>query len=163
LIPFSIVWETIALLTLIQGLQEHGTNDAAVPISALFSILGIYLLVGRLFVRRIIRRRTFYAITTTRVLVLRTFPGRELRSLRLADIPSVITAKRGKGLGTVYFGPTSWSSSLYGDTGLEVLGTVPAEAFPVFRDIRDYKQVEHLLASLAPKEEEEEEDPSLPN
>ncbi|MEL6769085.1 MAG: hypothetical protein AAFP17_18040 [Pseudomonadota bacterium] len=82
LVPFSAVWLLVVLWMASAG------GFGADPISLvmiLFVFVGIYFLIGRFFADRYIRRRTYYAITDKRALILGLSWGRKLRDLPIAE------------------------------------------------------------------------------
>ncbi|MHB1278555.1 MAG: hypothetical protein ACYC1Q_09155 [Bacteroidia bacterium] len=96
MIPFSllwcatvVIWEWFAL-----GMGELGTTMAwfGVP----FMLIGLYLLVGRFYMDAFIRRNTFYALTSKKILVK---TGRWNSSVDQFLLKSIkrITVEQGKG------------------------------------------------------------------
>ncbi|MEM7742398.1 MAG: hypothetical protein AAF409_01700 [Pseudomonadota bacterium] len=88
-IPFSLVWGGIAVpgggAVMVHGIVEPSLwSTITVPISGFFFFMGLYILVGRFFVDRWIRRNTRYAITNRRAYIAtRSFRRRELMTMAL--------------------------------------------------------------------------------
>ena len=69
--------------------------------------LGLYFLFGRFFVDAKIRQSTAYAITDTRVLVVRTWPTNRLHTLTLRSLPEVSLSRHRDGTSTIRIGSVS--------------------------------------------------------
>jgi hypothetical protein len=147
LVPFSLVWTGGAFVTLVRAITR-GYSAPSLILSVIFSVLGTYLLFGRLFYRRRMRRKTFYAVTNRRVLVLSEVPRRLLLAAFLDRIPVVQRWIRSDGIGTLQFGAASRMDTIFGTTGLEPLGRVSPPAVPVFWDVRDAEEVFRLVSGV---------------
>src|SRR6478735_6022360 len=90
LIPFSLMWGGFAIVW--EGgvlLTMAGANGAPIFVALWgipFVVAGQYLIWGRFLVKRWDRRRTVYAVTDQRVLVLR---GASLQSMFVSSLPGV--------------------------------------------------------------------------
>jgi hypothetical protein len=62
---------------------------------------------GRFFGDAFIRRRTYYAVTNDRILILRRWPWRRFVSLSLTQLPELTLEEEEDGTGTIFFGPRS--------------------------------------------------------
>ena len=88
LIPFSLLWGGFALFALVALIFSWfaGTREAESIIGYLvgifmivfFAIIGVYLIVGRFAYKKWQKRRTHYALTNKRALVLSLSFGRKL-------------------------------------------------------------------------------------
>jgi hypothetical protein len=74
-----------------------------------FVLAAIYLMVGRFFVDAAARRRTFYALTNERILIVSGSWNRNVKSLSLRTLDQVDLSSRASGDGTISFG-----RSMYG-------------------------------------------------
>lgn len=106
LVPIGLLWTAFAVLF------EVAFTIPELPLSVVifgliygapFIAIGLYLLIGRPFVDSFERAGTYYALTTHRALILRTFPVRELRSFDLHRVPSISLSRRPDGSGTIAF------------------------------------------------------------
>ena len=70
-----------------------------------FILIGIYFVVGRFFVDAWIRRGTSYALTSRRVLILRSGPFSNFISINLDRLPEASLSEGADGRGTIRFGP----------------------------------------------------------
>jgi hypothetical protein len=88
LVPFSIVWWVFAIFWEVSVLVSIVTSDDGPPvffgfIGIPFTLIGLYLVVGRFAVRAVASRRTRYAVTDWRVV---------LRHRDYVGVPEVATA-----------------------------------------------------------------------
>jgi Domain of unknown function (DUF1707) len=152
LIPFSVLWGGFALSWESVALFATSDKGSHAPISFpvigfLFTVLGIYFMVGRFFYKAYTKKRTTYAITDRRVLVL-TGPN-SLDAMFLGSIPSVSQpGVSHDGAGTVAFGRGSGASAIYANTGMEFLGRTNGTAPLAFYDIHDAATAADLAMKL---------------
>ena len=86
---------------------------------ALFVLIGLYIVAGRLLLDAWIRRGIYYAVTDKRVLILRSAPFSKFSALSLDQLPGVDLSERADGRGTIRFGqavPYWTESGFYGWT-----------------------------------------------
>jgi hypothetical protein len=146
LVPFSLVWEGVAVAALIEAV--NGQSAVAIVVSALFVTVGAYLVAGRFFYRQRLRRRTYYAVTDRRVLVLNELPTRSLQTAFVDQVPVINKWLGFHGTGTLQFGSAPMWESAYGSTGLEILGRPRPNTVPVFADVQDPERVYQLVSGL---------------
>lgn len=79
---------------------------------AVFSLLGLYLLIGRFFIDAYVRRDMVYGLTSHRALIIGGFFGRKVLSIDLKTLSQVSLAVRSDGLGTIVFGPNGGLDNL---------------------------------------------------
>lgn len=128
LIPFSIIisgfaifWEIMALY----AFRQTGSGMGMIfPIFGIpFILIGLYLLFGRFIYRKLKYKRTFYALTNQRVMVLNTFFGKNLRTQLLNQIPALNKSVSANGIGSITFGDTlPVYSTLFENTGVRPYG-----------------------------------------
>lgn len=86
-----------------QALQTTGS-----PFNAIFGLpfvaVGLYLLIGRFFVDSRQRARTYYGVTSRRVLIVVAGEPRVVRSLALEGLDSISIQERTDATGTLVFG-----------------------------------------------------------
>ena len=82
-----------------------------------FVLIGLYLIAGRFLVDAWAREKTVYAVTTQRILILRSGPYSKFISLAINRLPELSLDERADGRGTIRFQPQqpmwnnrSWSS-----------------------------------------------------
>ena len=94
------------------------------------------------------KRRTFYALTNQRVLILTTLRSRRLQALFLNQLPVVNKAVQGNGVETLEFGfSPSWSAA-YANSGMELFAGRSASLAPAFYDLADVDGVYQLVMRL---------------
>lgn len=121
-----------------------------------FVVMGQYLMWGRYLYKK---RRTHYAVTNRRVIVVQNLDDRQVASAEIATLPALIKEMRSGEVGTLWFAPAPDLSSmtmserraLYG--GQDVLSMARG---PVFVDIEDVDSVSQLIAGLRAKNSEAE-------
>ncbi len=161
LVPFSLLWGGFALVweAGVLGLGVFGEGHrSAVPWFFVlwgipFVLVGLYFIAGRFFYKAWRKRRTYYALTNKRALVLVEGRGRTLRACFLSAVPTINKSVRSSGVGTITFGNTSWAS-MYDNTGMDffgAMGALGADSTVRFNDVRDADRV-YGLAMAARKE-----------
>jgi hypothetical protein len=108
---FAIVWETIAIRSILFGNGAPAFIKFLFPLWGIpFVIIGLYIMIGRFFVDSWLRRRTWYAITDRRVLILTVGATRRLSSFDLRTLSEVNFQQHSDGTGSIAFGPTLYVS-----------------------------------------------------
>lgn len=116
-IPFSLLWGGFVIF------WEWGVTHAAnaslfmeiwgIP----FVLVGLHLIFGRFFVDAAQRRRTFYAVTNERILIVSGLWSRATKSLSLRTLEQVDLTAGSSGTGTIAFGPAAVPTSVFGLRG----------------------------------------------
>lgn len=147
LIPFSLLWGGFALFWE-GGVLGLGSQAPDHPVDGFFALWGVpfvvvgqYFIWGRFVYKRWDRRRTVYAVTDQRVLVLK---GRTLQSMFITQLPALNLSTRSDGSGSLQFGTMPWTYGFWGDTGMEFMarGRSPL----TFYDIPRANDVYQLIA-----------------
>lgn len=158
LVPFSVIWSGIAISVELSSVQAPSSGGGASWLTGMpFVLIGLYLLVGRVPVRRWIRRRTLYALTDRRALML--VPswrgGTHANSVWLRSYPPVDKRTARNGRGTLVIGSPrqnqSWFNSAASDPGWPGANKALGNAV-VFADIAQadevYGRLRHQLSTL---------------
>ena len=132
LIPFSLAWGGFAILWTL-GAWWAGAPAFFVAFGLPFVAVGLYLIFGRFLHDAWQRRRTLYAVSNQRVLILRgrggsaRLTGRDLAHLSTLEIEE----KGRRGRGTIRFEPSPWRVQGFGPwTGRRSAPiAVPTDAF----------------------------------
>jgi hypothetical protein len=147
LIPFSLLFLGFALFWEWGVLHTSGSPPGdwffklwGIP----FTVIGLYLAIGRFVANRWIKRRTFFALTDRRVLVKARLLRDRFLSADIRQVPFVKMTSRRDGGGTIDFGlPTL---RFWTNTGSLEMWSVPIfSGVPVFFDIHDVDGVHKLV------------------
>lgn len=159
LIPFSILWGGFALFWEGAALTAVGASkDPAALIFPLFGIpfvvIGLYFIFGRFWYKAKKKKRTYYAVTDKRVLVLSDFFSRHFEAAFINSIPVINKSVKTSGTGTIIFGNTNFFATMYGNTGMDFFASYYGVSAPAFYDIKDvesvYQQVNNLRNNQSP-------------
>jgi hypothetical protein len=141
LIPFSLLWGGFAIFgeASVAGLSRNHSNSPAslfilwgIP----FVVIGQYLIWGRFVYAGWLKRRTYYAVTNRRVLVIQNGWKRQIAAAYIDSLPSVIKEGGSSGIGILRFGPSRrWNALSVADQ-------------PTFVDINDVDTVYRLVSDL---------------
>ena len=104
LLPFSVLWSGFTFFWEFLAISR-GAPVIFVLWGVPFVVIGIYLLVGRIYVARREAATTVYAVTDQRVLIEAGAFRRRLTQLDLRDLPMLQLEDDGRGRGTITFGP----------------------------------------------------------
>jgi hypothetical protein len=109
LAPLSVVLAVAAFFGegRLLGLDQKGPWTVPVPAAlggGLLCLLSLYLLLGRFIYRAWQKRRTYYAVTTKRVLVLVDSRPKSVRGLDLAHLPAIEKRQGSSKGGSLLFG-----------------------------------------------------------
>src|SRR5258708_9961829 len=118
-IPFSVLWCGFAIF------WESMVVRKGAPVFMMiwgipFILVGLYVVFGRFIVDSLNRRKTFYGITSERIIIISSLFSQQIKSLNLRTLTDVSLSERGDGSGTITFGsvypmgrwmPASWPGS----------------------------------------------------
>jgi hypothetical protein len=141
LIPFSLMWGGFAIVWE-AGVVGFGAPGFFILWGIPFVVVGQYIIWGRFVYKRWDRRRTVYALTSQRVLILR---GSSLQSVFLNQLPAINQSGRIDGSGSLEFGshPGGYRSGFGANTGMDFF--TPGRSVPAFYDIPDVARVYGLV------------------
>lgn len=111
---FSLFWEAMAL----EGVMAEGPNLLSpmlcFPLWGLpFLLIGLYMLFGRFVGDYLVRRRTYYALTDRRVIIVAGMRYRSVRSALLDKLSTVDFIAHRDGRGTLVFATEGKSAQAY--------------------------------------------------
>ncbi len=165
-VPFGCAFTGFALFWVAFTFALTRGNSGGVPVALFplfgvpFVLVGLYILVGRLFVAAHQARSTWYAVTDRRVLIV---TGRRcaLTELALTGIPAMQVDEQGDGFGSIAFGATAAMSFLPGLSGgpAYVGGTRYAPMVPAFQSIPHVRAVYDRVKGAQARNEGEREGP----
>jgi hypothetical protein len=153
LVPFSLLWGGFALFWEAGVLGVLGGNGPAPTLFALwgipFVLVGQYIIWGRFVYKAYRNRRTFYALTNQRALILTILRSRRVQTVFLNQLPTIGKTVRRDGSGTVEFGSSpNWTAAASANSGMDFFGGRYGPAAPAFYDIPDVERVYQLVMRL---------------
>jgi len=150
LVPFTVLWGGFAVFWNVMAWRGHAPvffRWWGIP----FLLAGLYVIVGRFFVKRNRKRRLEYALTSTRAVICDSRGG--VRDVPLAHAPIEQSPSRDGRHMTVTFGTSSngWGGGfgagrLPANSGLDVFGS--NSATPAFVDVADVAGLQAALAHI---------------
>lgn len=142
LIPFSLLWggfalfwETIALMMMV-GAGGHPVAFIFPLFGLPFVIIGLYLMFGRFWVDARIRARTFYGVTTKRIIIISGLFSRKIKSLDLRTLTDISFTERTDRTGIITFGPSHPFAWMYGGMQWPGMGHQLQPSFEMIEDVR---------------------------
>jgi hypothetical protein len=105
-IPFSLMWGGFAIFWETQVLRMGAPLFFALW-GMPFVAVGLYLIAGRFFVDRALRARTYYGLTSGRVIVVKAGRRRAITSVDLGAEPRFHLSEGRRGRGTIAWGSAS--------------------------------------------------------
>jgi hypothetical protein len=150
LIPFSLMWGGFALfweLSVFRTGAPFFFRLWGLP----FVLVGLYLIIGRFFADAWQRSRTYYGVTTERLLIVSGLFQRQVKSLPLRNLPEVTLSERSDRSGSIMFGAVppmyGWlAGSSWPGTGKQL-----PPSFDMIENARQvYTQVQTAQRALQP-------------
>jgi hypothetical protein len=153
LVPFHGLFLALAIFIGVAG-SRTGAPAFMSALLLVFVVLGLYLTVGRFFVKAFRKSRTTYAVTDQRAIIRTPWSTREVR-LGTAGI-ELATTGSGRHLTVIFSNPTlgrrggslftqAWANEQFRNSGMEVFGA--GGHSPAFYDVAD---VDGLRAAIEP-------------
>lgn len=138
MIPFSILWCGFAVF------WESGVWLTDAPIffrlwGIPFVFVGLYMVIGRFFIDRKLRSKTFYGITNERAIIVGGLFNKQVTSLSLKNLTDISLTEKANGFGIISFGPPAQNSTRNWPFGR------PQQEPPVFESIPDAKKVYEII------------------
>jgi hypothetical protein len=157
MIPFSLLWGGFAIFweTGVLGFwntsksSPHPVSDFMALWGIPFVLVGQYMIWGRFILDAWLKRRTFYAITNRRVLLLQEGWKRKTNFVYLDSIAEV--SREGDAVGSVWLGP---KYPLFAGRGARSRGfslLSVGDGVPVLADIDNVDSVHRLILELREK------------
>jgi hypothetical protein len=158
LIPFSLLWGGFAIFWEMGALGYWGSgHKGGIPSIFMslwgipFIVIGQYMIWGRFFHHGWLKRRTYYAVTNRRVLVVQEGWKRKTSWIYISSIPTV--EREGSITGTLWFGP---KYPAWGGRGQKTrsMSRFDIGDVPVFADIDDLDTVYRMVLNLREKNDQ---------
>ena len=145
-IPVSLAWTAFFIFWESQAVSSGSIFMSLWGIP--FLIVGNYLVWARFFVDAWLKRRTYYAVTNRRILILQEGWRAKTAAMYVNSIP--IIESEGTDLGTLWFGP---KLPVIGPKGsrTRAISRFSMGDVPVFADIDEVTSVQRLIISLRDK------------
>jgi len=142
LIPFSLLWCGFALFWEI-GVIKSGAPFFFMLWGIPFILVGLYFVFGRFLYDSYQRQKTFYAVTTERIVIVSGISKRTVKSLSLRTLTDLSMTERSDRSGTIVFGPSNPMASWAGNFTWPGM----SQGAPVFDTIDNAKQVYDTIRS----------------
>jgi len=134
LIPFTVLWAGFAVFWTTMAIRQNA-GVVFLLFGSVFVVIGLYISVGRFFLKAFGKRRTHYILTTRRALIIR---GGSRNAVSLVPGMTRETRARGRRI-DVIFGPSQAGASpfmmwgVWANSGLDFLPGMPT----AFYDVND--------------------------
>jgi len=145
MIPFSLLWGGFAFF------WEFGVIKSGAPFFFMlwgipFVLVGLYMIFGRFFVDMAQRRKTYYALTNERAIIISGLLNQNIKTLKLQQIPEINLSTRSNSLGTITFGASHPMAWMYSGSGFPNMGRYNiAPGFEMIDDARTvYQHIKRL-------------------
>lgn len=148
---FAFLYMSNAIMTVINapGSQLSIIDLWYRPISGIPLVLGsLYAVIGRFIYKAWRKPRTFYAVTSKRVIILTKGLTKNVQSAFIDTLPEVKKFVRASGAGTITFGKLSSVPSSNGNLEGEFTGTRYEYRIPTFYDIANVSDVYEIVSKL---------------
>lgn len=139
------------LLLALLFLSFMGNGEGLSVVGIAIILLGIYVAAGRYIVKYYKKKQTHYAITDRRIMIIVEFMGRTVKSTYIDALADVNVTKQADGVGTITFGRSSFVSSIFANSGMDIFGKDGRGELLAFFDIKDAETVARLLETLRKK------------
>jgi hypothetical protein len=142
LIPFSLVWGGFAIFWEVSALsfipKGAGPIGVIFPLFGLpFVLAGLYLIFGRFFVDARVRARTYYGVTSERIIILSGLFSRQVKSLPLRSLSDISLTQRNDGSGSITFGPTHFIHGFFPGGSWPGTGKFSPPSFDLIEHAKD--------------------------
>jgi hypothetical protein len=135
LIPFSLLWAGFIVFWELSAFRT-GAPTFFLFWGIPFILVGIHLTVGRFFIDRYQRSRTFYGISEQSAIIVSGLFTRQVKILPLRTLAEVSLAERSDGTGTITLGATNPLYSWYAGTAWPGIGKHLPPAFEMIDNVR---------------------------
>jgi hypothetical protein len=135
MIPFSLLWCGFAIFWELSVLAQPGPSFFAL-FGVPFVLVGLYFVFGRFFVDSMARARTFYGLTSHRVIITSGLFSRTINSLPLRALHDISLRERADRSGTVMFGRPHPFASWYAGMQWPGMGQYEVPSFELIQDAK---------------------------
>lgn len=145
-IPASLLWGGIA--SLFGSLFFLTFSPIFIVIGAFFVFAALYFVFGRFIYKIWKQKRTYYAVTDKRILIITRGWKKNVQTVFIDTVPAVNKSIGSSGRGSLRFGNTSFWASLSENTGLDFMATGYGTQAPQFYNIDDAQRVYDIIVEL---------------
>lgn len=154
---FAVFWEHLALGSWNPLHVKGGVSSFMALWGVPFVLMGQYIIWGRFFYTAWKKRRTYYALTSKRILVVSTGTVRRVTDSYVRSIQSVVLTTRPDGIGTIEFAPepeqqSFWGKPNWSNRGPQLMLNLSRL---VFYNIEDAKGVYRLIQAQRERSEKD--------
>lgn len=140
LVPFSVMWGGFAIFWEAMVLRDGGPTFMAlwgIP----FVVLGLYFVVGRFAYKARQKRRTWYAITNQRTIIVQTGSnGDRVEAAFLKNVPSINQSIDRSDTGSIIFGNMPAMMGMYMNSGMDFFARQHGQPAVAFFDVPQASQ-----------------------
>jgi hypothetical protein len=141
-IPFSLLWCGFAIFWEKSAASSGNAPGFFVLWGVPFVAIGLYMVIGRFFAEALQRSKTYYALTSDRVLIVSGVFSRTIQSLALNTLSDVTLNESRSGQGSSTFGPRSPLGSVFGGMSSWPGGPHQSPRFDLIDDAKTvYEQI----------------------
>lgn len=162
LLPFSLFWGGFAIFweAGVSGFWGNASRNGAWVFGMIwgipFVLVGQYLIWGRFVYDAWLKKRTYYAVTNRRVIVVQNGWSRKMVAAYLDSLPTVAKQGPDTGPGTLGFAPNSSLFSVFSGNSSRgrswgAWSAMNVGDAPIFRDIDNLDYVYRLVSDLREK------------
>jgi hypothetical protein len=158
---FTILWETLAIWSLWSMPSHIGRSVLMILFGIPLLVDGQYRMWGRFLYAAWKKKKTYYAVTDRRVIVVQDFRGHQVASAEISALQILLKEKYSDEVGTIRFvAPPAlfartWSEMITLDKW-EAWDPLSIKRGPVFEDVEDVDSVFQLISALRAKSNEAE-------
>lgn len=145
LIPFSIFWFGFVLFA---AIKDTSFIFSFPFIGLFFLIIGFYMSIGRFIFKVLKKKKTYYAFTDKRILVLSDFLGKNLQAAYINTLPVINKSANREGNGSIIFGAQNMQTATYNNTGMDFFTAGGGASVPAFYDIERVDAVYKMIIKL---------------
>jgi hypothetical protein len=152
LIPVSLLWCGCAFLWEASLLGFFGSERAPLTLAVAglpMGLAGLYLVLGRYLFKAFKKRRTWYAVTSLRVLVVERLHRRRVTSGFFGTLPPITRIQGGPGRASLVFGALHFPGAFMLNSGLDLFPKEGAGMVNFF-DLEDADTVQSLVEGRRP-------------
>jgi len=149
MVPFSIFWCGFAIFWTVTAMMDAGLEFGAFGL--LFVFVGLYVTVGRFFVKQLTKKYTYYALTDRRALTVQIFTNgnrKKIYAVHLPNVPQASITTDQNGVGSIIFGNAPFFSTQYINTGMDLFNHNMGQQLVGFFDIEDANRVYDLYTQI---------------